>query len=215
MVARCCVGGGVAGDVCGPGCLVVWYQCSAGHPTNWSTGIVSTGIGCRRCGGGVSTRTERVTQACGNDGAAVGSGCSYAITRSIGWDCPGRRWRSCWCRKCGWCRCGQDCGCRCWWSGCRATSGSIAAVRCWDVSGNPWCIGRADDPLGQPPCGTNCGCNAAIISFHVTPSGLIVTSAVCGEPELGAACIATCACSYWVASCSFRVATCASGQLPV
>ena len=68
--------------------------------------------------------------------------------------------------------------------------------------------GHADNPLGQSPCATNCGCDAAIISFHVTPSGLIVTNAVCGEPELGAACIAACACSYWVASCSFRVATC-------
>ena len=105
MVARCCAGGGVARGVRGLGCSSIWDQCSFDHTANGFTGIVCTGAGCRRCGGGASTRIKQVDETRHNNRASAGSGCSHAITRSINWDGLGSKWWSYQCSWCEWCRC--------------------------------------------------------------------------------------------------------------
>ena len=86
MVAKCCAGYSVTGGVHGLGFFAIGDQHGVGHPSNWFTAIVCTGIGCRWCGGGASACIERVGTARHVDDISAGSGYSHAITRSIGQD---------------------------------------------------------------------------------------------------------------------------------
>ena len=234
MVVGCCaehacgIGGCAAGSVCGLGGSATGGKRGVGHPTSWPTGIVCTGIvrtGIARTGigrrDGVGARIERVGSPHRSGGAVTGSGCSHAITRSIGWDGLGRQWCSwcgCyWCERywCGWCRCCCSCGRVCgrwndWGPRCRATSWSIAVVGCGDVSGD---LGRTES-IVDPSC-TCRDCHVAASHLRVTPYYPNVagptTSSTCAAADcayrVASHSYRSVSCSCRVASCSYRAAS--------